>query len=48
MPFCREIIPAILLVVVGLLLATAGVVLDSIARARLETKRLAYLAIAAD
>jgi len=36
------------LVVVGLLLATAGVVLDSIARARLETKRLAYLAIAAD
>ena len=34
------------LVVVGLLLATAGVVLDSIARARLETKRLAYLAIA--
>ena len=36
------------LVVVGLLLATAGVVLDSIARARLEAKRLAYLAIAAD
>jgi len=35
------------LVVVGLLLATAGVVLDSIARARLEAKRLAYLAIAA-
>ncbi len=31
------------LVVVGLLLATAGVVLDSIARARLEAKRLAYL-----
>ena len=30
------------------LLATAGVVLDSIARARLEAKRLAYLAIAAD
>ena len=33
------------LVVVGLLLATAGLVLDSIARGRLEAKRLAYLAI---
>ena len=34
------------LVVVGLLLAAAGLVLDSIARGRLEAKRLAYLAIA--
>ena len=34
------------LVVVGLLLAAAGLVLDSIARGRLEAKRLAYLAVA--
>jgi hypothetical protein len=31
------------LVVVGLLLTTAGLVLDSIAKGRLEAKRLAYL-----
>ena len=33
------------LVVVGLLMTTAGFVLDSIAKGRLEAKRLAYLAI---
>jgi hypothetical protein len=31
------------LVVVGLLMTTAGLVLDSIAKGRLEAKRLAYL-----
>ena len=35
------------LVVVGLLLATAGFVLDSIAKGRLEAKRLAYLTVTA-
>jgi hypothetical protein len=34
------------LVVVGLLMTTAGLVLDSIAKGRLEAKRLAYLSLA--
>ena len=33
------------LVVVGLLMTTAGLVLDSIAKGRLEAKRLAYLSV---
>jgi hypothetical protein len=33
------------LVVVGLLMTTAGLVLDSIAKGRLEAKRLAYLSL---
>ncbi len=34
------------LVVIGLLMTTAGLVLDSIAKGRLEAKRLAYLSLA--
>ena len=33
------------LVVIGLLMTTAGLVLDSIAKGRLEAKRLAYLSL---
>ena len=36
------------LVVVGLLMTTAGLVLDSIAKGRIEAKRLAYLSLASN